>query len=73
MQWNTNFFFLKEQLTKRNTKESQVLYDITYIWNQKKCNKLVNIAKRNKLTNADNKLEVTSVGERNIRGILCVR
>ena len=73
MQWNTNFFFLKEPLTKRNTKESQVLYDITYIWNQKKCNKLVNIAKRNKLTNADNKLEVTSVGERNIRGILCVR
>jgi len=30
-------------------------------------------SKKEKLTNADNKLEVTSVGERNIRGILCVR
>ena len=27
-------------------RERQILYDITYMWNLKKCNKLVNITKK---------------------------
>ena len=44
-------------------RERQVLYDITYIWNQKNTNKLMNITKRSRLTDTENKLVVTS-GER---------
>ena len=50
-------------LSKVSQTERQILYDITYMWNLKKYNKLVNITKNSRLTDIENKLAVTS-GER---------
>ena len=59
--------------------QTKTLYDITYMQNLKKYNQIVNIAKRNGLTDMENKLVVTSgvrEGEgqdrdRGLRGTYC--
>ena len=66
-EWNfvicSNMDGLGEYYLKWNKsdKERQILYHITHMWNLKKCNKLVNITK-NRLTDIENKLVVTSGG-----------
>ena len=41
-------------------RERQILYDITFIWNLKKYDKVLNITKRSRLTDTENKPAVTS-------------
>ena len=54
-------------LSEISQTERQILYDVTYVQNLKKYNKVVNITKRSRLTYIENKLVVTS-GERERRG-----
>ena len=67
-------------LSEINQRE-KILYDIIYMWNLKKYNKLVNITKKNK-TDKENKLMVisgkaeegrgnTAVGYKDIQSTIC--
>ena len=48
-------------------RETQIPYDITYMWNLKKGYKWTNLQNRNRLTDTENKLMVTK-GERLAEG-----